>query len=193
MELFLELYAKHTKKIMRRVFLAIFSIFYYNCKYQIFFIISTWSFYFRHFANNSKYISINLYYRRKDKLPMTNTSYLQATGPIRFGMTNDCMFRAVLQHNNYVLKGLICSLLHLNPADVSSVEITNPIELGEAAADDKEFILDINVSLNTKTTINLEMQMTYRKDWRERSLSYLCRTGILCLIPALKRKIPHFL
>ncbi len=53
---------------------------------------------------------------------------------------------------------------------------TNPIELGEAAADDKEFILDINVSLNNKTAINLEMQMAYRKDWRERSLSYLCRS-----------------
>lgn len=107
---------------------------------------------------------------------MTNTSYLDATGPIRYGMTNECMFRAVLQRNNYVLKGLICSLLHLNPADVSSVEITNPIELGEAAADDKEFILDINVSLNNHSIINLEMQMAYRKDWRERSLSYLCRS-----------------
>ena len=107
---------------------------------------------------------------------MTDTSYLNATGPIRFGLTNDYMFRAVLQKNNYVLKGLICSLLHLEPEDVSSVEITNPIELGEAAADDKEFILDINVSLNNKAAINLEMQMAYRKDWRERSLSYLCRS-----------------
>lgn len=106
---------------------------------------------------------------------MKNTSYLNATGPIRFGMTNDYMFRALLLENNYVLKGLICSLLRLNPADVISVEIKNPIELGNAAADDKEFILDIKVSLNNQAIINLEMQMTYSKYWRERSLSYLCR------------------
>lgn len=91
-------------------------------------------------------------------------------------MTNDYMFRAVLQENNYVLKGLIYSLLHLNSANVISVEITNPIELGKAPADDKEFILDIKVSLNNQAIINLEMQMTYREDWRERSLSYLCRS-----------------
>lgn len=53
---------------------------------------------------------------------------------------------------------------------------TNSIELSEAAADDKKFILDINVSLNNKATINLEMQMADRKDWRGRSLNYLCRS-----------------
>lgn len=107
---------------------------------------------------------------------ISSTSYLNATGPIRFGMTNDYMFRAVLQENNYVLKGLICALLRLRLNDVISVEITNPIELGKAPADDKEFILDIKVSLNNQAIINLEMQMTYREDWRERSLSYLCRS-----------------
>lgn len=107
---------------------------------------------------------------------MTDTSYLNASGIIPFGMTNDYMFRAVLQQNNYVLKGLICSLLHLNPTDVDSVEITNPIVLGNAPADDKEFILDIMVSLNNHSIINLEMQMAYSPYWRERSLSYLCRT-----------------
>lgn len=107
--------------------------------------------------------------------PLLSTSYLNATGPIRYGMTNDCMFRTVLQRNNYVLKGLICSLLHLNPENIASVEITNPIELGETT-DDKEFILDINVLMNNHTVINLEMQMAYQRDWQERSLSYLCRS-----------------
>lgn len=65
--------------------------------------------------------------------PLLSTSYLNATGPIRYGMTNDCMFRTVLQRNNYVLKGLICSLLYLKPESITSVEITNPIELGETA------------------------------------------------------------
>jgi bisphosphoglycerate-dependent phosphoglycerate mutase len=71
------------------------------------------------------------------------TSYKDATGIVAYNMTNDYMFRAVLEANKNVLKGLICSILHLNDADITSVEIKNPIKLGEAV-DDKEFILDIN-------------------------------------------------
>ncbi len=98
-----------------------------------------------------------------------------ASGPLRFNMTNDYMFRAVLQTNNNVLRGLICSLLHLTEDEIISVEITNPIILGEAI-DNKEFRLDINVLLNNHTLINLEMQVVNRADWQNRSLVYLCRS-----------------
>lgn len=105
----------------------------------------------------------------------TSTSYENATGKIDYGMTNDYMFRAVLQENKHVLKGLICSLLYLRDEDISSVEITNPIVLGKHI-DAKSFILDIHVLLNNNHLINLEMQMSNLGNWRERSLSYLCRT-----------------
>jgi len=62
----------------------------------------------------------------------SSTSYLNATGTIRYNMLNDYMFRAVLQKNETVLKSLICSLLHLSPDSVSAIEIKNPIILGEA-------------------------------------------------------------
>lgn len=102
-------------------------------------------------------------------------SYKNAKGPINYGMTNDYMFRAVLQKNVTVLKGLICSVLHLQAENVQSVQITNPIELGDDI-DDKTFILDVNVLLNNNTLINLEMQMTNEHNWTDRSLSYLCRS-----------------
>ncbi len=98
-----------------------------------------------------------------------------ATGAIEFGFTNDYMFRATLQQSRKVLKALICALLHLNPEDVCSVEITNPIELGKTI-DAKEFVLDIKVSLNNHAVINLEMQLNNQQNWEERSLSYLCRS-----------------
>lgn len=101
-------------------------------------------------------------------------SFENASGPIDYGFTNDYMFRIVLQQNNRVLKGLICSLLHLKPDDILSVEITNPILLGDKF-DAKEFILDIDVTLNNAVLINLEMQVTNEHNWSERSLSYLCR------------------
>lgn len=85
------------------------------------------------------------------------------------------MFRAILQQNKKVLKALIGALLHLKPENILSVEITNPIELGKKI-DAKEFILDIKISLNNRSTINLEMQVRNQYNWEERSLSYLCRS-----------------
>ena len=53
-----------------------------------------------------------------------NTSIPQS-GALIVPMTNDYLFRALLQRNNLVLKGLICALLHMKEADISSVIITN--------------------------------------------------------------------
>ncbi len=100
---------------------------------------------------------------------------IPAQGPIAIPMTNDYLFRALLQRNNNVLKGLISALLHLSPADISSVVITNPVELGKKV-DAKDFILDIKVVMNDYTIINLEMQVINEHNWTDRSLSYLCRS-----------------
>ena len=97
-----------------------------------------------------------------------------ATGPITIRLTNDYLFRALLQHNNKALIGLICALLHLKPEQIQSAVITNPIELG-SAIDGKTFILDVKVILNNSIIINLEMQVINEYNWPERSLSYLCR------------------
>jgi len=106
---------------------------------------------------------------------ISNQEFLNANGKIPYRMTNDYLFRAVLQSNNKALRGLICALLHLSENEVYSVEITNPIVLGEAVKD-KEFRLDINVILNNHTLINLEMQIANRLNWQERSVMYLCRS-----------------
>lgn len=133
------------------------------------------------FSPNAPLINHISYERAKsmseNQLSMSSTiscSFEDATGSIDFGFTNDYMFRALLQLNNYVLKGLICSLLHLKTDQVISVEITNPLLPGDSI-DMKEFILDIQVVLNNNILINLEMQVVNKKNWPERSLSYLCR------------------
>ena len=96
------------------------------------------------------------------------------SGALIVPMTNDYLFRALLQRNNLVLKGLICALLHMKEADISSVIITNPIRLGDTI-DNKTFVLDINVILNQHHIINLEMQVVNLNNWQDRSLSYLAR------------------
>ena len=98
----------------------------------------------------------------------------KATGEIEYNMTNDYMFRALFQKNNNALKGLLSSLLHMLPEEILSVEITNPIIIGEAIQD-KEFRLDIKAVLNNYHQINLEMQVVNRYDWPERSIGYLSR------------------
>ena len=102
-------------------------------------------------------------------------SYLNATGAIPHNMTNDYMFRYILQKNEKVLKGLISSLLHLEPAQIQKIIIQNPINLSEDISA-KDFIMNIKVLLNDKSLINLEMQVNNEHNWAERSLSYLCRT-----------------
>ena len=99
----------------------------------------------------------------------------QATGSPKYGLTNDYMFRVVFQENELARKGLIASILHMNPKDIQSVTIRNPITPGQKI-DDKEFVLDLKVLLNNNHLINLEMQMANQHNWQDRSLSYLCRS-----------------
>lgn len=54
-------------------------------------------------------------------MPEAQPSYRQATGKMPYSLTNDYLFRALLQKNNRVLKHLICVLLHLQPEEVSTV------------------------------------------------------------------------
>ncbi|MBD5457607.1 MAG: Rpn family recombination-promoting nuclease/putative transposase [Lachnospiraceae bacterium] len=102
-------------------------------------------------------------------------SWRTAAGPLAIPMTNDYLFRSLLQSNNKVLKGLICSLLHLDANNIHSADILNPIELGKSV-DDKTFILDIKVLFNDRTIVHLEMQVVNQHNWPDRSLSYLCRS-----------------
>ncbi|MDO5340229.1 MAG: Rpn family recombination-promoting nuclease/putative transposase [Eubacteriales bacterium] len=96
-----------------------------------------------------------------------------AKGTIDYGMTNDYMFRATLQKSKKALIGLTSVLLHLQPEQIMSIEITNPIILGETI-DSRTYVLDVNIVLNNNRMLNLEMQVNNLHDWEERSLCYLC-------------------
>lgn len=98
-----------------------------------------------------------------------------ASGRVEIPMTNDYLFRALLQENNNVLIGLISALLQMKPDEILSATIENPIVLGKSI-DAKNFLLDIKVKMHDGTTINLEMQVINEHNWPERSMSYLCRT-----------------
>ena len=104
----------------------------------------------------------------------TGKDYLNATGTIPYGMTNDYIFRIVFQENKYALKGLLCSILGLKDDEIISLEITNEVKPGVIITD-KEYRMDIVVNLNNDSLLNLEMQINNYNNWQYRSLDYLCR------------------
>jgi len=107
-------------------------------------------------------------------LKKNNYQYVKATGALKYTLTNDYLFRMVLQRDKETLINLICALLHLSRSQVIDAVIDNPIEPGESI-NNKEYQLDIVVILNGNITINLEMQVVNYHNWNMRSLSYLCR------------------
>ncbi len=85
-------------------------------------------------------------------------SISQMSGRLRYTLTNDYLFRAVFQTNQKVLKGLLASVLHLEPEDIQKLVILNPILLGQTM-NEKTCILDLYLLMNDHTRINIEMQV----------------------------------
>ncbi|MDD6168811.1 MAG: PD-(D/E)XK nuclease family transposase, partial [Lachnospiraceae bacterium] len=75
---------------------------------------------------------------------------------IRYGLKNDYMFRAAMQSNEKVLRGLVCALLDLRMDEIRECVIENPIILGEDI-DDKTCILDVKILLNNDKRLNIEL------------------------------------
>ena len=116
--------------------------------------------------------------RPKDASPIPRppgAEWHKMAGTVPVRMTNDYLFRALMQYDNDTLTALTAALLHRNADEIASAEITNPILLGDSVAD-KQFILDIRVLLDGNTSLDLEMQVIKEADWVERSVGYLCRT-----------------
>lgn len=111
--------------------------------------------------------------KRSHLNPVKPYHYLDATGSIPYNMTNDYIFRIVLQENPLALKGLVCALLHKKKRDIRNIRILNPIFPGDSVKD-KEFRMDLRVQLPDRL-LNLEMQIDNKDDWPSRSLTYLSR------------------
>lgn len=99
--------------------------------------------------------------------------YHNATGAIEIKLTNDMLFHMVMNRSQIALKGLICALKGWDPSEVRSVSVLNPIDYGRYVS--KEVILDVRVELNNNEIMDIELQMYFDKNWKNRSLLYLCR------------------
>ena len=96
------------------------------------------------------------------------------TGKLKYPLTNDFMFKAVLQRNQTALKGLLCAMLNMRMEEIASIRVLNPIEIG-GMIDEKMMMLDLKLELNDSRILDIEMQVIDEGNWPERSLAYLCR------------------
>ena len=126
---------------------------------------------------------ISIYKKTKTRgiLLLEETKYSEgfkkATGKIDYCLADDIVLHLIVQKNNRILKGLICSLMGLDPDKVESVVLLNPIDY--SSYDGKEIILDVKVIIDEKHIVNVELQMGYKYGkqwWINRSLLYLCRS-----------------
>ena len=110
----------------------------------------------------------------KHELPY-NDGWKKLTGPLPIKLTNDYLFRALLQADEETLKTIVADLLYMDVGDVTDIEVTNPIVLGETVTD-KEIHLDLNAIVNGDRNINLEMQVLHEDNWIDRSMLYAFRS-----------------
>ena len=103
-----------------------------------------------------------------------NKDVINVSGALPFRMTNDFLFKFLLQSDTDALKAIISAFYDIELEDIKSVTVENPITLNDNISA-KEMILDIKAVMNNNTIVNLEMQVVNYHDWPERSLSYLCR------------------
>ncbi len=97
-----------------------------------------------------------------------------AHGPVAIRMTNDYLFKMLMQEADQVLRALICALLHYTPDQLKDLQIINPIIPGDTI-DEKSIVLDVRVIFNNGSILDLEMQVVNELNWPDRSLYYACR------------------
>ncbi|MCR5255235.1 MAG: Rpn family recombination-promoting nuclease/putative transposase [Acetatifactor sp.] len=88
-------------------------------------------------------------------------------------LKDDYVFKEVIS-DEYVRKQFISDVMNIPMEDIREVRIRNSF-LRRRRAREKEGILDIALSLNDDTKIDIELQIRPHKEWDKRSLFYLAR------------------
>ncbi len=71
-------------------------------------------------------------------------------------------------------KGFLSAVLKLNPSDIKETCILNTF-LRKVHEEDKQGILDVRISMNDDTEIDVEIQLSELRAWADRSLFYVAK------------------
>lgn len=87
-------------------------------------------------------------------------------------LQNDFAFKHVMK-NETVLRGFLGAVFKINPSSITDIQYNDP-HLDKAFAEDKQGILDVNVTItiNHIRLINIELQVRPFTSWTDRTLFY---------------------
>lgn len=88
-------------------------------------------------------------------------------------LKNDFCIKEVME-NEAVRKHFISDVLGIPLMDIKSVQIVSPI-LWKRRKKEKLGILDIQLTMNDNTKINIEMQLKHHDQWENRTVFYLAK------------------
>ena len=85
----------------------------------------------------------------------------------------DFAFKEIMR-NETVRKGFLSAVLRIKDTDIKSVVMLNT-NLPKVHSDEKQGILDVRLTMNDNTEIDIEMQVCSMKTWAERSVFYVSK------------------
>lgn len=77
-----------------------------------------------------------------------------------------------LMRDEMVRKGFLSAVLNIKDTDIRSTVLMNT-NLPRVHEDDKQSILDVRLTMNDTTEIDIEIQLAYMSSWADRSTFYL--------------------
>ena len=85
----------------------------------------------------------------------------------------DFAFKEIMR-NEIVRKGFLSAVLGIKDTEIKETVLLNT-NLSKIHDDEKQGILDVRLTLNNNTEIDIEIQVTYMKSWADRSTFYLSK------------------
>ena len=85
----------------------------------------------------------------------------------------DFAFKEIM-YNETVRKGFLSAVLNIRDTEIKSVVMLNT-NLTKVHKDEKQGILDVRLTMNDNTEIDIEMQVCSMKTWAERSVFYVSK------------------
>ena len=79
-----------------------------------------------------------------------------------------------LMRDEMVRKGFLSAVLNIKDTDIQSTVLMNT-NLPRVHEDDKQSILDVRLTMNDTTEIDIEIQLAYMSSWADRSTFYLSK------------------
>ena len=85
----------------------------------------------------------------------------------------DFAFKEIMR-NNKVCKGFLSAVLGIKDTNIKSIVMLNT-NLSKVHEDEKQGILDVRLTMNNNTEIDIEIQVWYMKQWANRSVFYVSK------------------